>query len=58
MSMLFFSGVGAIGKQEVSNRKTRRIQRAKKGVRKKEKREIKEKRCISFHRRRCTVVYC
>jgi len=31
MSMLFFSGVGTIGKQRVSNRKTRRTQRAKKG---------------------------
>ena len=30
MSMLFFSGIGAIGKQGVSNRKTRRIQRANK----------------------------
>jgi len=56
--MLFFSGVGAIAKQGVRNRKTKRTQRAKKGVRKKGKREIKEKRCTSFHRRKCTVVYC
>ena len=41
--MLFFLGVGTIGKQGVSNRKTRRTQRAKKGCEEEGKKMDKRK---------------